>query len=236
MIERQEREGSTALVFLGRPRSRRIDPAADRVSIGSRIADVLLQLRKSDWRLGVDEMLGRSADGFPCFDASWAGQQLVFGILEAPTLPVALSGIDTLDDAGWRRLFRTGWIVGLRDLPPVEGERSIRTESSIGFLALWNWNDAWHLAQPSERLDYDRECDEAFEFDRRIGIDMSGRHRSAWASEWDHFSVWEAETLEAVDQAMKEHERVRDFMFTTSQHVIGRKLDLSSYWRDRANG
>jgi hypothetical protein len=46
--------------------------------------------------------------------------------------------------------------------------------------------------------------------------------------------VWEAERFEVVDRAMKEHERVNDFMFTTSRHMIGRKVDLSSYWSDRA--
>jgi hypothetical protein len=193
----------------------------------SRIKTQLDDFRKAGWRLGVEDMLnGGAARGVACFDASWADGSLLFGIIEAPNLSAAVAGLAELDNAGWSSVLRTQWIVGIRDLPAVPGERSRGVPSQIGFLALWNWNDGWHRATQAERRSYDAECDVAFEYDRRSGINMSGRHVSAWSSEWDNFSVWEVPGIEVVDRAMRVHERVKDFMFTTSRHVIGIKCDL----------
>lgn len=192
----------------------------------SKIEMQLDELRKAGWRLGVEDILNPGTTGVTCFDASWAGPPMLFGIIEAPSLAAAMAGLAELENAGWGSVLRTQWIVGVRDLPAIPGERSGAVPSKVGFLALWNWNDAWHRATDAKRRAYDGECDVAFEFDRRAGINMSGRHACAWSSEWDHFSVWEVPGIEVVDKAMRVHERVKDFMFTTSRHVIGIKRDL----------
>ncbi len=192
----------------------------------SRIETQLDEFRTAGWRLGVEDMLNPGATGVACFDASWAGRPMLFGIIEAPSLPAAIAGLAELENAGWGSILRTQWIVGVRDLPAVPGDRSGAVPSKVGFLALWNWNDGWHRATHAERRAYDAECDVAFEFDRQAGMNMSGRHVCAWSSGWDHFSLWEAPDFDVVDRAMRVHERVKDFMFTTSRHVIGIKRDL----------
>jgi len=40
--------------------------------------------------------------------------------------------------------------------------RGERTDHSWGFLALWEWNDAWTAATRAERRAYDEQCDVAF--------------------------------------------------------------------------
>ena len=69
--------------------------------------------------------------------------------------------------------------------PPCRGAVE-RTDHSWGFLALWEWNDAWSAATKAERRAYDEECDVAFKGDVELGINIAGRHRLDWASRWHH--------------------------------------------------
>ena len=117
---------------------------------------------------------------------------------------------------------RTQWIVGPRDLPPSLGEGPF--ERGLGFLALWDWNDAWHSATPEERAVYDRDCDVAFAYDVELGIDIFGRFDTAGTSDWDHAALWEVPDLLTLTEAMHGHEIQDDFMFTTSYHLIGRPI------------
>jgi hypothetical protein len=215
-----------ALLFMARAGGTRQSASGERRRTLATIEALLDEFRRAGWRLGVEDTLDAGATAVACFDASWASVPILFGMMEAPDLLGAVAGLRRLEKAGWPSVLRTQWIVGVRDLPAVRGERPRGLPSTVGFLALWNWNGAWHRASQEERRAYDAECDLAFDFDRRVGMNMSGRHASAWSSEWDHFSLWEAPDVDAIDRAMRVHERVKDFMFTRSRHVIGIKRDL----------
>ncbi len=96
-----------------------------------------------------------------------------------------------------------------------------------GFLALWEWNDAWAAATAAQRREYDAECDVAFAGDVALDIAIAGRHRLDWASSWHHLGIWEAPSIAAIDAAMRGHEHAADFKFTTSRHFIGRRRPLA---------
>ena len=111
---------------------------------------------------------------------------------------------------------------------PCKGAASGR-DHSWGFLALWEWNDAWSAATKAERRAYDEECDVAFKGDVALGINIAGRHRLDWASRWHHAGLWEAPSLGSVDLAMQGHEAAADFKFTTSRHYVGRLRPLADF-------
>lgn len=174
--------------------------------------------------LDPQRIAGRRETGAPT--VYWSepfGETAAFGLFEAPDLEEAHRGISELAEAGWGRTFgRTQWIVGARDLPPSLGQGPF--DRGLGFLALWDWNDAWHTATPEERAVYDRDCDAAFAYDVELGIDIFGRFDVSAASDWDHAALWEAPDLPTLTEAMHGHEIQDDFMFTTSYHLIGRPI------------
>ena len=114
---------------------------------------------------------------------------------------------------------------------PVRGGPVHPHPGALGFLALWDWNDAWHAATPAERRAYDRECDVAFGYDVELGIDLFGRFRTAAQSGWEQLSLWECPDLATLTRAMGAHEAQRDFMFTTSSHFIGRAVEFADIGR-----
>lgn len=183
------------------------------------------------WSLDPHGPAGRSTPGRArCYRASAFQACDVFGLFEAPAIDAAHEGISRLCGAGWGRVFEeTMWLVGPRDLPPAPGAGP--HEAAIGFLALWDWNDAWHAAGPDQRRSYDAECDVAFDFDVALGIDLFGRFRTSGQGGWDHAALWECPDLATLTRAMGAHEAQRDFMFTTSSHFIGRAGDLGDLRR-----
>ena len=128
------------------------------------------------------------------FDTGFAHDADMVGAFEAPSLSAALAGTVRLEQAGWARRFATEWLLGPREFSTVQG-RGERTDHSWGFLALWEWNDAWSAATKAERRAYDEECDVAFKGDVALGINIAGRHRLDWASRWHHAGLWEAPSL-----------------------------------------
>jgi hypothetical protein len=220
------RAGDTStcgVVFLAR---RRACLAADnRESARHRLAEELRSLSTAGWVLSARAMFGSQDSQAWAYDSGFAHDVDVVGVFDAPSTSAALAGIAALESAGWAELFSTEWIVGPREFMPVmSGQRG--SASTWGFLALWEWNDAWQAATPEERQEYDRECDVAFQADLASGINIAGRHRLDWASSWHHLGVWESDDLRTIDTAMREHERVADFKFTTSRHFIGRRRPL----------
>jgi hypothetical protein len=188
---------------------------------------VLRELAAEDWCLSVRAMFDREAGREPAaFATGFAHAVDVAGAFEAPTLSAALAGTVRLEKAGWSRRFTTEWLLGPREFATVGGEGR-PTARDWGFLALWEWNDAWAAATPQERRDYDAECDIAFAADLALGVTIAGRHRLDWACSWHHLGIWEAPSFDTVDAAMRGHERAADFRFTTSRHFIGRCAPLS---------
>ncbi|HEY0435468.1 MAG TPA: hypothetical protein VGC92_02435 [Phenylobacterium sp.] len=190
------------------------------------IAAVLRALQAEDWRLSVRAMFDPDGGGEPmAFDTGFAHAVDFAGAFEAPSPSAALAGTVRLEQAGWSRRFATEWLLGPREFATVGGlGDSARHE--WGFLAFWEWNDAWAAATGSERREYDAECDVAFKGDLALDIGIAGRHRLDWASSWHHVGIWEAPSLAAIDMAMQGHEHAADFKFTTSRHVIGRRRPL----------
>lgn len=148
------------------------------------------------------------------------------GAFEAPSLGAALAGTVRLEQAGWSRLFATQWLLGPREFATVNGcGPDIRRP--WGFMALWEWNDAWCEATPAERTDYDAECDVAFKGDLALNVNIAGRHRLDWAHSWHHLGIWETDSLDTVSRAITGHQHAADFKFTTSRHVTGKVRPLA---------
>jgi len=215
---------SCGVVFLAR---RRAGLAADRrEAVLENLAKQLDALSAEGWVLSARAMFGTPEAGAWAYDSGFAHDIDVAGVFDAPSPATALSGIAALESSGWDELASTEWIVGPREFAPVASDQRSADAPAWGFLALWEWNDAWQAATAGERQEYDRECDVAFQADLDSGIDIAGRHRLDWASSWHHLGIWEADHLETIDEAMREHERVADFKFTTSRHFIGRRRPL----------
>lgn len=191
------------------------------------IDDVLGSFSREDWLLSVSAMIEPSAARRPtAFATGFAHGVDIAGVFEAPTMAAALEGTIRLERAGWARRFATQWLIGPREFAAVRGNGP-PAERPWGFIALWEWNDAWAAASAGERRQYDAECDIAFAADLALNVNIAGRHRLDWASSWHHLGVWEAATPETVDAAMREHERVADFKFTTSRHFLGLRRPLA---------
>jgi len=187
------------------------------------ILETLEELADEGWQLSVQEMLGVPGSTPWAYDTSAVSDLDVAGIFEAPSMESALTGIDQLTVAGWEKIFSTEWILGPREFAPVGPGNP---GASWGFVALWEWNDAWCDASDSEREHYDAACDIAFQADLAAGIGISGRHRVDVAGHWHHMAFWDAPSISSVNEAMIDHEAVSDFRFTVSRHYLGRRVLL----------
>lgn len=151
----------------------------------------------------------------------------IAGVFEAPSLDAAIAGTVRLEKAGWARAFKTEWMIGLREFAPVVG-KGAHSDHGWAFMALWEWNDQWCEATPLERDEYDLECDIAFKGDLDHEVNISGRMRLDIAHGWHHLGYWEIAGPDVADSAIRGHETVADFKFTTSRHIVGRIRPLSS--------
>jgi hypothetical protein len=219
------------VVFLAR---RRALPGPARAAAAAGVRRALAELADQGWQLSVGEMFGDRAQPSG-YDTGFAHDVDVAGVFDAPSLADALAGTVALAAAGWDRLLRTEWLVGPREFGTVVSPNGRAPRNEWGFLALWEWNDAWQAASDDERREYDRECDVAFSADLAAGVSIAGRHRLDWASRWHHLGVWEVPDPQVVADAMHEHERVADFKFTTSRHYIGRVRALAELLEENAD-
>jgi hypothetical protein len=191
------------------------------------IRGVLGAFEAEGWILSLRAMIEPSAGAEPMvFDTGFAHDSDIVGVFEAPTISAALAGTVRLEKAGWSRRFATQWLIGPREFAAITGTGPA-TDREWGFIALWEWNDAWAAASGEARRDYDAECDVAFQGDLALNVNIAGRHRLDWACSWHHLGVWEADRPETVDAAIRGHERAADFKFTTSRHFIGRRRPLA---------
>lgn len=190
------------------------------------VLEAMSGLAVEDWKLSVGSMFGRSEQP-SAYATGFARDVDVVGVFEAPSLTAALTGTSRLGSAGWDVIFKTEWLLGPREFDPVPSANSRVDAKSWGFLALWQWNDAWQAATPTQRREYDAECDVAFAADVASGINIAGRHRLDVASSWHHLGIWESASFETIDAAMREHARVADFKFTTSRHYVGRRQEIA---------
>ncbi|HEX6444107.1 MAG TPA: hypothetical protein VF053_03390 [Streptosporangiales bacterium] len=215
-----ETDGRCAVVFLAR--LRHLEGPSVRRRHGERVAEQLDRMADAGWSLSVDHVFG--GDNAPTGYASGFAHDVdVVGAFEAPNAAEALEGTVALEDAGWAALARTEWLLGVREFAPTPAEHGDRP---WGFVALWQWNDAWQAASADEVRAYDADCDVAFRHDLDAGARIAGRHRLDWASRWHHVGIWETPTFAMLDRAMRDHERVADFAFTTSRHYVGRRAPL----------
>lgn len=191
------------------------------------LGHTLDRLTGDAWRTSPHQTMGRNDTLHNRVYFSSPYQNIdAFGVFEASDSRTAHLGITRLQAAGWAELFSsTEWLVGPRDLPPDPGRGP--HQEGFGFLALWDWNDEWHQASPTERAEYDEECDVAFRYDVSLGIDLFGRFACHAEGGWDHAALWEVPDLTALTAAMGAHETQRDFMFTTSSHYIGRPIPFA---------
>ncbi len=202
-------------------------PAIFTAGHAAAVAAELSALDAEGWLLSVARMVDPAAGHEPtAFAAGFTHDVDAVGVFEAPSLTAALEGTIRLERAGWSRRFATRWLVGPREFAAVNGHGPA-IERPWGFFALWEWNDAWAAASAEARREYDAECDVAFASDLDLNVNIAGRHRFDWATPWHHLGVWEVATPETVDKAMRGHERVADFKFTTSRHYLGRRMPLA---------
>jgi hypothetical protein len=197
-----------------------------RAAASASVLEMLSVLGTEGWVLSVGQMFGRDEPP-SAYATGFAHDVDVIGAFEAPSLTAALLGTTRLGEAGWDTLFSTEWLLGPREFAPVSSTPGRTAAHPWGLFALWEWNDAWQAATPAERREYDTDCDVAFAADVAADIDIAGRHRLDATSRWHHLGVWECPSFAAVDAAMREHDRVADFKFTTSRHYLGRRQDMA---------
>ncbi|WP_031465078.1 hypothetical protein [Sciscionella sediminilitoris] len=210
-------DGRCAVVFLAKRRG-----GGD----ASAVLAELDRLRDKGWLLSLDHILDTEANEPSAYATGFTHDVDFAGMFEAPSQSAAHAGIAALERAGWARLLRTEWLTGPREFLPVISPASRGTRDEWGFFALWKWNAAWQAASEEQRREYDLECDIAFASDVRAGAAIAGRHRLDVASEWDHIGVWRIPGADMLDAAMREHDRVADFKFTTSRHYLGKRIPL----------
>ncbi|WP_413733852.1 hypothetical protein ACL2XP_16125 [Sodalis sp. RH21] len=189
---------------------------------------LLEQLRGEGWLLSFRAMFEAPRGDLPpmALDSGALHEWDMAGAFEAPTLDAALAGTVRLEQAGWARLFATQWLLGPREFATVNGAGP-DIKRPWGFMALWEWNDAWCEATADERAEYDAECDVAFKGDLALNINIAGRHRLDWAHSWHHLGIWEVDGLDTVARAITGHQEAADFKFTTSRHVAGKVRPLA---------
>ncbi|MEA3095980.1 hypothetical protein [Caballeronia mineralivorans] len=199
------------------------------------VVAVLDELGTQGWHLSLREMIEPSTKTGPMvFNTGFAHDADYVGVFEAPSVSTALDGTVRLEQAGWSRRYSTQWLLGPREFAAVNGQGP-SIEREWGFIALWEWNDAWAAASAEQRRAYDAECDVAFQGDLALNVNIAGRHRLDFASAWHHLGIWEADSPETVDTAMRGHEDAADFMYTTSRHYIGRRRPLAEMF-EHASG
>lgn len=227
-----ETGGRCVVMFIARRQDdwQRYCNAGTRTELGA----VLEALGNEDWRLSIRAMFDPADNRPSALDTGFAHDMDMAGVFEAPTLTAALTGTVRLEQAGWARYFTTEWLIGPREFATVNGTGEVGVRP-WGFLALWEWNDAWTAAVPETRAAYDRECDVAFKGDLALGVNIAGRHRLDWAHHWHHLGAWEAASLETIDAAITGHEHASDFMFTTSRHLVGPVRPLTHFLQDEAS-
>jgi|TARA_A100001391_G_scaffold205447_1_gene206389 hypothetical protein len=191
------------------------------------IMSVLGQLSDEGWRLSLREIFDARVEGVASGLATGFTHDHDFsGIFEAPDAHAAMIGTVRLEQAGWRRGFATEWLIGLKEFEPVLG-KGMSIDHQWAFLALWDWNDQWCEASAKERTDYDLECDIAFRDDLDLGVNIAGRYRLDWSHRFHHLGAWEIAHPDVADAAIRGHERVADFKFTTSRHIVGRVTPMA---------
>lgn len=179
-------------------------------------------LASEGWILSLRKVFDPSAPNVPrALSTGFTHDHDIAGVFMAPSLESGLIGTVRLEQAGWSRLFRTEWLIGASEFAPVTG-RGAPSDHGWAFLALWEWNDQWCEATPLERNEYDLECDIAFKGDLALGVNIAGRQRTDWSHRWHHLGAWEIDAPDTADQAIRGHEEVGDFKFTTSRHIVGR--------------
>lgn len=212
---------SKAAVSLGLLRRR---PGSHQL-LAAPLSRALDRLVDRGWKLSVGAMYGRDTVAV-AYETGFSSDRDAVVIFEAPSMDEAIAGTVELGEAGWDRAWATEWMIGPREFSPVRGHGEHRAPRDWGFIALWEWNDAWQESSAEQRREYDAECDVAFTSDLASGIDIAGRHRLDWSTSWHHLGVWEADDPIIVDFAMRQHERVADFKLTTSRHYLGRRVPL----------
>lgn len=201
----------------------------------SAILAVLDELAAEGWSLALRRVFDPSAENTPAaIDTGFTHDHDMAGVFEAPSLDAAILGTVRLEKAGWARAFRTEWLIGVKEFAPVMGDGAL-VEHGWVFLALWEWNDQWCEATPSERTEYDLECDIAFKGDLAHQVNIAGRHRMDWSHHWHHLGAWEIGHPDVADSAIRGHEDVADFKFTTSRHIVGRLTPLADLLAPRHN-
>jgi hypothetical protein len=188
-------------------------------------------LHLEGWSTSIGEMLG-DKEIPSLYETGFAHDSDFVATFEAPSLEFAHKGVERFRNAGWEEIFTTNWLIGERDFQPILSTTGRHGESQWGFFALWSWNDEWQIATEVERSKYDEECDVAFRADLAMGLSIAGRHRLGVGTPWDHLGVWEVPAFELISQGMQEHERVADFKFTTSRHLIGLKRHFNDYFKE----
>jgi len=217
---------SRACVFFTATRQDQLPGIYGRAEMAA-ILSVLEELAAEGWILSQRRVFDAAAPNRPvALDTGFTHDHDIAGLFEAPDLDAALRGTIRLERAGWARLFRTEWMIGLREFLPVPG-KGAHADHGWAFVALWEWNDPWCAATPAERDAYDLECDVAFKGDLAHEVNISGRLRIDGAHRWHHVGFWEIAGPDVADSAIRGHEDVADFKFTTSRHIVGRLCPLA---------
>ena len=157
------------------------------------------------------------------FDTGFAHAVDFAGAFEAPSLSAALAGTVRLEQAGWSRRFATEWLLGPREFATVGGLGDA-ARHEWGFLAFWEWNDAWAAASGprATRLRRSNATSPSRATWRstsalQAAIGSIGRVPGITSASGKRHR-WPRSTRPCAG-----HEHAADFKFTTSRHVIGKR-------------
>lgn len=221
-------EGGRAILFSSNRRRSAARSTFDD-AVRQVISSTLDELAGEGWRMSLSTMIDDGPHDTEVYRTGFTHDFDFIAAWEAPSLFEAEAAIRRLRDVGWDHLFVSDWQIGPREFAPVPTSGRSAVGCGWAMFAFWEWNDQWHAATPAEVVEYDAECDVAFRSDIGSGVSIAGRYRMDVGSNWDHLALWEVPEVQTLTRAMREHERVADFKFTTSQHYLGRRAAMSDY-------
>ncbi len=164
------------------------------------------------------------------FGSRWSSERQYFTFWLCPSFEILDETMDRLTAAGDFKFADSEHIVGLQlddteltdkvaihEIPDLKR----KSESPLGFLALWNMKDASFHAPEQEWDETDRAVRDVFLRARDRGVLTFGNYNCRWSSRWDYFTFMIIPDMQTLDWFISELEPAGDFKFADSRHIIG---------------
>jgi len=164
---------------------------------------------------------------FGRYGCRWSTKRQYFTFWLCPSFNILEESIDELEAAGDFKFADSEHIIGVRtnDGDIINDDRLAKETSDedrpIGFLALRRRSNAYHHSSKDEQEAFERSLGQALAAARSRGVRMIGEYDCRWSTEWEHFTFWQAPSLEVMELTTDSLESVAGFLFFESRHMIG---------------